>query len=389
MGSTTGGATRSAGDSRPSPLPRRFAAAAGALLLLLAVAAGAVLLRGRAAGPPRSVSAAESALRVALPPGLPRALHSVLPDVFLLGEPKTGSTFLWRCLGDAEYFAAGKRLGLPWFPGPADGLEKEIFFWGGPFGGVQAALKAAQAAGVEDAAALSLEEALAWNGVVRREVERGVFGEHGIGVGAVLSDFTPTYLHDLAAANRVQDVYTGRPAPPAFIVVFRDPLERAFSNWSLYRRFHKSMGGWEVSARPRREGQTPDQHWTVQANANFTEKLIATHDLYTRCKASWPDPAVAADDYNFQRELHCLSDPIGPAAHKDVAGKRAGYYSYSAPYYHMKHWMDTLFPDSKFLLIRSEKLFNTDADELVSVLANFLEVVSTHAVRREGAATDK
>ena len=46
---------------------------------------------------------------------------------------------------------------------------------------------------------------------------------------------------------------------------------------------------------------------------------------------------MAADDYNFQRELHCLSDPIGPAAHKDVAGKRAGYYSYSAPFYHMKH----------------------------------------------------
>ena len=90
MGSTTGGATRSAGGSRPSPLPRRFAAAAGALLLLLAVS---VLLRGRAAGPPRTVSAAESALRVALPPGLPRARHSMLPDVFLLGEPKTGSTF--------------------------------------------------------------------------------------------------------------------------------------------------------------------------------------------------------------------------------------------------------------------------------------------------------
>ena len=89
MGSTTGGATRSAGGSRPSPLPRRFAAAAGALLLLLAVS---VLLRGRPAGP-RTVSAAESALRVALPPGLPRARHSMLPDVFLLGEPKTGSTF--------------------------------------------------------------------------------------------------------------------------------------------------------------------------------------------------------------------------------------------------------------------------------------------------------
>lgn len=96
---------------------------------------------------------------------------------------------------------------------------------------------------------------------------------------------------------------------------------------------------------------------------------------------------MAADDYNFQRELHCLSDPIGPAAHKDVAGKRAGYYSYSAPFYHMKHWME-LFADSKFLLIRSEKLFNTDADKLVSVLANFLEVVRAHAARREGAGTD-
>ena len=248
-----------AGGSRPSPAFRRFAAAAGALLLLLLLSAGAVHLRGRAAGPPRTVSAAaESALRVALPPALPRARHSVLPDVFLLGEPKTGSTFLWRCLGDAAYFAAGKRLGLPWFPGPADGLEKEIFFWGGPFGGVPAARKAAQAAGVEDAAALSLEEALAWNGVVRREAERGVFGENGIGSGAVLSDFTPTYLHDLGAANRVYATYAGRPSPPAFIVLFRDPLERAFSNWSLHRRFHKSMGGWEVSAGPRREGQRTD-----------------------------------------------------------------------------------------------------------------------------------
>ena len=81
-----------AGGSRPSPAFRRFAAAAGALLLLLLlVSAGAVHLRGRAAGPPRTVSAAaESALRVALPPALPRARHSVLPDVFLLGEPKTG-----------------------------------------------------------------------------------------------------------------------------------------------------------------------------------------------------------------------------------------------------------------------------------------------------------
>jgi hypothetical protein len=71
--------------------------------------------------------------------------------------------------------------------------------------------------------------------------------------GSRLVDCTPTYLASVAARRRVAETYAGSRDTAKFVVVMRDPVERAVSHWTH---------AWTMSRKHRKFGRLG--HWTIK-----------------------------------------------------------------------------------------------------------------------------
>ena len=70
--------------------------------------------------------------------------------------------------------------------------------------------------------------------------------------GSRLVDCTPNYIERVKVRRRVADTYAQSLEPPKFVVVMRDPVERAVSHWTMALRSSEVF-----------RNRNPD-HWSVQ-----------------------------------------------------------------------------------------------------------------------------
>ena len=153
-------------------------------------------------------------------------------------------------------------------------------------------------------------------------------------------DFTPNYLCDAKSIARLKRTAGASSAQLRFIVVMRDPIYRAFSEWSMF-----SLG------------------WNWDPIKNFSASIATqVHKLRT-C-----DPAL----FMQPRKLRAL--PTAQlAAYIDRcfgAGRAMAYIQtsmYSVCLLHaLRH-----FRREQFLLLRYEDLMRMDADSVLALLARF------------------
>jgi hypothetical protein len=68
--------------------------------------------------------------------------------------------------------------------------------------------------------------------------------------GSRLVDCTPNYFEHVRVRNRIVDTYAQSLEPAKFVVLMRDPVERAVSHWSMAVRyselFRKRENHWAV-----------------------------------------------------------------------------------------------------------------------------------------------
>lgn len=211
------------------------------------------------------------------------AEHRALPDFLIIGAQRCGTSSLYKYLGAHPQIVPSLRKETGYF---SEGYEQGLKWYRAHFP-LQGALKSLQWA-------------------------RGV---------GLTFEATPDYLFDPRSPRRVKDTMPGT----LFIVLLRDPVERAYSHWRHMRRL-----GFE--------------------SLPFEE-------------------AVAAEPERISAQLQAMHEGQ-PAPGRDVlrfSYLARGYYAAQLP-----RWF-TVFPKDQFLILTADEFYNSPED-VVSRVCRFVGV---------------
>ena len=289
------------------------------------------------------------------------------PTLFLLGPPKTGTTFLAGCwrfamVGDAarrSYPVARERWPLEF--SKSGEPEWGDSLWGGHRIPTTHMWNRTGYRRWDPPKEWYIYSNLgsSWDtpkGFVQRRrfppVEEG-------SKGWVLMDATPTYIMRPAAADGIRrdfrDVPAGSPLSPTFLVMLRDPVDRAYSHFLLFSSQRKSRGLKEDDAAHR-------------VFARHLEEELSRLRSVPVCRMMVEEPeALVADMLLVRRALSTCVDT------EEGYWTKPNFFAQSFVALGLRYWLHQ-FPPHQFRLMRTADLKLLDAGGVQHVLGDLFDM---------------
>ena len=167
---------------------------------------------------------------------------------------------------------------------------------------------------------------------------------------AVAAEGTPNYLMSKHVAERVAKYKAGRESNLRFIVLLRDPVDRAYSEYSMFRTW-----GWEKEP-------------------NVTAALLRRRDALATCTGGlvFGNRQSAFDDISIE-ELRSIHE-------RCFDGKATRYFENGLYYIGLKVWM-SYFDPSQFLVMTFDEVTNAEPEVCLLKRARAPRAVVTRARR--------